>query len=184
MKENGNLWKPHHRLLSFFIMVSSLAEALAQHPVDALRKMVTSARETVQRAQFEVEIAEEALSAAEGLQKKNEHPAVAATSENEQRPDSGLTPAEKRELVFLTLQELGPEPVPPKAITTAIDDESINVYNALGRLKKAGRVEYQDGLYGLPGAFAAAPQSSANGTHPNGQEAGTQLRQPSLQAGP
>jgi hypothetical protein len=165
-----------HSAATVFIMVSSLTEALAQHAVDSLRKMVESARENVQRAQFEVAIIEEALSSAEGRSKAT-RPQSSSPPQNGKPASSQLSPAEKRELVFLTLQELGPEPVPPRVIAAAIDDESVNVYNALGQLKKVGKVQYhpEDGLYSLPTPSTPDKQSSANGHDPGGLKAGTQL---------
>jgi hypothetical protein len=139
------------------IMVSSLANALSQRPAEELRKMLDTARTAVQRAQFEVEVIEEAIASA-----PKSPIAVPSSSKS-------LTPQEIREMVLRIIRELGP--VTPTPIRAKINDESINVYNALNQLLKSGELTRENGVYSLP-------TSSANGQHPGGLEAGTQLSGP------
>jgi hypothetical protein len=156
--KNGKLWDgygfAHYPCYGPFIMASQLAKALSQHSADELRKMLDDARTTAQRSQFEVEVIEEALSTAK------ERPKAPVAAPQTDRP----SPEEIRERILRIISELGP--VPPKPVREAINDESINVYNALGQLVKEDRLTYEDGLYALP-------TSSANGWHPEGQRAGT-----------
>lgn len=125
--------------------------------------MLDSARTERQRAQFEVEVIEEALTNAP----KGSTAAVPSSK--------GSTPQEVREMVLRIIGELGP--VTPTPIRAKINDESINVYNALSQLVKSGQLTRENGLYSLS-------TSSANGRTPAGQGASTQLRQPDSQFGP
>lgn len=61
-------------------------------------------------------------------------------------------------MVLRIVGELGP--VPPKSVSEAIGDDSINVYNPLGRLVKEGKLTREDGIY-------AVPTASANGQYPS-----------------
>jgi hypothetical protein len=112
------------------MMLSPLARALSQRPDAELREML-------QRARFEIEVIEEALS-------------------NESPPAESLSPREVRERVLRIIEELGP--VPPKPIRDAINDESINVYNALNQLIKEGRLTRENSLYSLPKTSPEPPR--------------------------
>lgn len=141
---------------SSWTMISSLAKALSQRPADELRKMLETARTTAQRAQFEVEVIEEALSSAP----KEPKSAGAAV------PSKGTSAQEARELVLRVVGELSR--ATPKEIREVIEDDSINVYNAVAQLVKEGKLTRDAGVY-------AIPTSSANGSPPGGLKAGTQL---------
>jgi hypothetical protein len=132
-------------------MISSLAKALSKRPVEELHEMLDAARTAAQRSKFEVEVIEEALSSAQDPKRS---PAAAAAT----APSNGPTPQEIRDMVLRIVGELGP--VPPKAIKDAIGDDSINVYNPLSRLVKAGKLTRENGTYAVP--------ASANGQHPSG----------------
>jgi hypothetical protein len=139
-------------------MASSLAKVLSQHSADELRKMLDDARTTVQRSQFEVEVIEEALVVA----KNSPGTPAAAPTPSHDRP----SPDEARAKVLQIIMDIGR--VPPKAIKDKLNDDRINVYNTLGQLVKEGKLTKENGTYGFP-------STSANGMHPNGREAGTQL---------
>jgi ribosomal protein L12E/L44/L45/RPP1/RPP2 len=160
MEKMGVLGIPVHHLLFSSIVISSLAKALSQRPVEELNAMLEAARTVdddaraaAQRSKFEVEVIEEALSSAQESPSPRSPVATAASASN--RP----TPQEVRDMVLRIVGELGP--VPPKSIKEAIGDESINVYNPLGRLVKEGKLIREDGIYDVP-------RVSFNGQHLNG----------------
>jgi hypothetical protein len=132
-------------------MIPSLAQAISERPIEELREMLDTARTKAQRTQFEVEVIEEALSNAQD-RPSPKSPTVAAS------PSNGRTPQEVRDLVLSIVGELGP--VPPKSVAEAIGDDSVNVYNPLGRLVKEGKLTREDGIY-------AVPTASVSGQHPS-----------------
>ena len=116
--------------------------------------MLDAARIAAQRAQFEVEVINEALSTAQNRPTPKNSKGLAAAPTSDRH-----TPQEVRDMVFRIVGELGP--VPPKAVKEAIGDDSVNVYNPLGQLVKEGKLTREDGIYDIP------KDSAANG-HPIG----------------
>ena len=121
--------------------------------------MLDTARTTAQRAQFEVELIEEALSSASQDRSK----VVTETSPAVSKPPQNPSPQEIRERVLGIIGKLGR--ASPKAVRQEINDESINVYNALSRLLTEGKLTRQDGIYELS-------KASPNGHQPGGGEQG------------
>jgi hypothetical protein len=137
-------------------VTSFLAKALSRQPKGELRQMLADAQEAARRAQFEVELIEEALSAAGAEKISGMAPSAASPS------PASRTPREVRELVLSVVRELGP--VAPKSIRNKINDESINVYNALSQLVREGKLARRDGIYELAsanGSSAREPSTDA-----------------------
>jgi DNA invertase Pin-like site-specific DNA recombinase len=167
MEKNGLATDSPSFSATVIIMISSLAQALSRRPSEELREMLDSARTAAaaaraaaQRSQFEVEVIEEALSEAQDAPTPKSPAAVP--------PQDRRTPQQIRDMVLRIVEELGP--VPPKAVKEAIGDDSINVYNPLGRLLREGKLTREGSIYDIP-------KGPANG-HPSEVSAAVQQTSP------